>query len=458
MRRVALLVVIVLLAEGITGGQTALLALAQEPGEGEIYTVQAGDSLSRIAEKYYGDAGAYLAIIEATNARSVDDSSFTPVTDPNLIQVGQKLWVPQVMDGDTVAVGDSSFKPVAIEELGIQVVVPQDWPQVEGNDPLFQHAWRAGLFGFVSFATTPGNDALVGLARLLGVSKEDLVNGYTGGQLAETQVGDRSWLIYKRNESGRTAVGAATVQDKVIYQVSLSSESTQTDTILAAVLQNFEVSDPAAAQQVISIEKPAPAWLVTNPFELRGTTSEYPFQGQLIYRILDAEGNQVGRSNFEVVGQIGNPSTFAIPAVFQVQANGSGTVEVAEVSAADGTIITIDSVAVTLLADAPGYTVTIDDPKPYVSIASPVQVRGKTSNKPFGGTVHYRIIDAAGQEISKGLLLAVGQPGQVNAFDGFAEFSIPQNGPGRVEVFDINPADGSVFAIGTVNVWLTTSG
>jgi hypothetical protein len=102
--------------------------------------------------------------------------------------------------------------------------------------------------------------------------------------------------------------------------------------------------------------------------------------------------------------------------------------------------------------------VTIDDPKPYVSIASPVQVRGKTSNKPCGGTVHYRIIDAAGQEISKGLLLAVGQPGQVNAFDGFAEFSIPQNGPGRVEVFDINPADGSVFAIGTVNVWLTTSG
>ena len=29
---------------------------------------------------------------------------------------------------------------------------------------------------------------------------------------------------------------------------------------------------------------------LTNPFELRGSTTQYPFQGRLMYRILDEEG------------------------------------------------------------------------------------------------------------------------------------------------------------------------
>jgi hypothetical protein len=173
--------------------------------------------------------------------------------------------------------------------------------------------------------------------------------------------------------------------------------------------------------------------------------------------VLDAEGNQVGRGPFEVVGTLGSPATFAIAARYKVAVDGPGTVEVAEVSATDGTIIAIDSVAVALIADAPGYPIIIDDPAPYASIKSPVQVRGKTGNQPFEGTLNYRIVDAQGQIISSGFTTTRGQLGETNSFDQFVEFKVFSNGPGRVEVFDLNEDDGSSLTIATVNVWLTTN-
>jgi nucleoid-associated protein YgaU len=49
------------------------------------HEVAAGDSLSKIAAKYYGDASLHVKIFEAN--RDV-------LADPNVIQVGQKLRIP----------------------------------------------------------------------------------------------------------------------------------------------------------------------------------------------------------------------------------------------------------------------------------------------------------------------------------------------------------------------------
>jgi len=51
----------------------------------QIHVVQSGDSLSKIAEKYYGDASLYTKIFEAN--RDV-------LSDPNKIKPGQKLRIP----------------------------------------------------------------------------------------------------------------------------------------------------------------------------------------------------------------------------------------------------------------------------------------------------------------------------------------------------------------------------
>ena len=76
---------------------TANIAIAAPPGqntEGEVYIVQADDWLSKIAEKNYGDIFAYPVIVEATNAKAAEDDSFTFIDNPDLIEVGQKLWIP----------------------------------------------------------------------------------------------------------------------------------------------------------------------------------------------------------------------------------------------------------------------------------------------------------------------------------------------------------------------------
>jgi nucleoid-associated protein YgaU len=49
------------------------------------HEVQAGDTLSKIAEKYYGDASLYMQIFEANQ---------DILKDPNMIRVGQKLKIP----------------------------------------------------------------------------------------------------------------------------------------------------------------------------------------------------------------------------------------------------------------------------------------------------------------------------------------------------------------------------
>jgi len=69
------------------------LALAQEPEAcSETYTVQAGDWLSKIAEKYLGDALAYPEIASATNGQT--DDTFANVDNPDLIEPGWLLCIP----------------------------------------------------------------------------------------------------------------------------------------------------------------------------------------------------------------------------------------------------------------------------------------------------------------------------------------------------------------------------
>ena len=53
--------------------------------EAKTYTVQPGDSLSKIAKQFYGNANSYMKIFEANKDK---------LSDPNKIQVGQVLKIP----------------------------------------------------------------------------------------------------------------------------------------------------------------------------------------------------------------------------------------------------------------------------------------------------------------------------------------------------------------------------
>jgi nucleoid-associated protein YgaU len=60
---------------GIGGGQQA-----------RMYTVQAGDSLSKISRQFYGDANQYMKIFNANRDL---------LSDPNKVQTGQQLVIPE---------------------------------------------------------------------------------------------------------------------------------------------------------------------------------------------------------------------------------------------------------------------------------------------------------------------------------------------------------------------------
>lgn len=76
--------------------QAHQLSLKEETGQ--IYIVQNDDWLSRLADKFFGDPLAWPAIWLGTNAKATEDSSFATIIDPNVIEVGQKLWIPTLTE------------------------------------------------------------------------------------------------------------------------------------------------------------------------------------------------------------------------------------------------------------------------------------------------------------------------------------------------------------------------
>jgi nucleoid-associated protein YgaU len=60
-------------------------SLAPPAPADKTYTVAAGDSLSKIAKQFYGNANEYMKIFDANKDK---------LSDPNSIKVGQQLVIP----------------------------------------------------------------------------------------------------------------------------------------------------------------------------------------------------------------------------------------------------------------------------------------------------------------------------------------------------------------------------
>jgi nucleoid-associated protein YgaU len=70
--------------EGVSGVDN-MMSVEQSAPEAQFYTVVKGDTLSKIAKQFYGDANAYMAIFEANKPM---------LTHPDKIYPGQNLRVP----------------------------------------------------------------------------------------------------------------------------------------------------------------------------------------------------------------------------------------------------------------------------------------------------------------------------------------------------------------------------
>jgi nucleoid-associated protein YgaU len=78
----------VILAAGNVDGVAAvdnMMSVEQSAPQAQFYTVVKGDTLSKIAKQFYGDANAYMAIFEANKPM---------LSHPDKIYPGQNLRIP----------------------------------------------------------------------------------------------------------------------------------------------------------------------------------------------------------------------------------------------------------------------------------------------------------------------------------------------------------------------------
>jgi len=83
-----ILAVALLLTLGLSVASAAPLS------QGEAYTIVLGDWLSKLAEKYLGNPGAWPAIMAATNTKHIEDPTFARIENADQIWPGQKVWIP----------------------------------------------------------------------------------------------------------------------------------------------------------------------------------------------------------------------------------------------------------------------------------------------------------------------------------------------------------------------------
>jgi polar amino acid transport system substrate-binding protein len=106
-------------------------ALAQEGDQpqGQEYTIQQDDWLSKLADKYLGNVLAYDAIVEATNEMAAQDPKFTAIENPDLIEPGWVIWIPAATEGPEKGL------LATIEERGTLIVgTSADYPPFEAVD------------------------------------------------------------------------------------------------------------------------------------------------------------------------------------------------------------------------------------------------------------------------------------------------------------------------------------
>jgi hypothetical protein len=109
---------------------------------------------------------------------------------------------------------------------------------------------------------------------------------------------------------------------------------------------------------------------------------------------------------------------------------------------------------VTFTPDDRPRTITIESPVSGSEVFNSVLVKGSVNIAPFENSLAYRIYDIGGVELSAGAIAVsapdLGAPGTFNAMIPLGK--ILSGAVIRIEIQDINAADGSLFAMDSVEL------
>ncbi len=99
-------------------------------------------------------------------------------------------------------------------------------------------------------------------------------------------------------------------------------------------------------ERPIKIDSPQTQQAICSPVTVTGHVTSTPFEATLRGRVLSSSGALLGETGIHVTGEVGKPGTFSGKITFDPKTNLSGTVEVADISPKDGSVLSRDAVFV----------------------------------------------------------------------------------------------------------------
>jgi len=162
--------------------------LAQD--EGQDYAVVADDWLSKLADKYLGNVLSYSAIVALTNEKAAEDSSYAMIDDPDVIEVGWKIYIPSAAEAEAyMATMETEAAPAA--EMAEGDVVTIEFWDMQQSDKNILDAQAAAIAKFE--AENPGIKINVTVFPIAEY-RDKLLIAAQGGEPPDISTLDQIWM------------------------------------------------------------------------------------------------------------------------------------------------------------------------------------------------------------------------------------------------------------------------
>jgi hypothetical protein len=204
----------------------------------------------------------------------------------------------------------------------------------------------------------------------------------------------------------------------------------------------------------ITVESPVIGQQVSSPVTVSGTANV--FEATVNVRILDAKGNELARTFTTATCGSGCRGDYSVRVNYQLDHQQSGTVEVLDYSAQDGSPRDVVDIPVILNASRgsdPQAAIVVQTPKPGDVVSSPVTVSGTADV--FEAQFNLRILDRNGKILTEVPVHASCGTGCRGTFSIQVKYHVSSRQKGSIWVFDYSAKDGSIIDLVKIPVTLT---
>jgi hypothetical protein len=216
----------------------------------------------------------------------------------------------------------------------------------------------------------------------------------------------------------------------------------------------FGRADLESLMPAITVDSPTIGQQVSSPVTVSGTANV--FEATVNVRILDAHGRELARTFTTATCGTGCRGDYSVRVSYKSDHQQSGTVEVLDYSAQDGSPRDVVDIPVILSAsnDPPAQAaIVVESPKPGDVVPNPVTVSG-TANV-FEAQFNLRILDRNGKILTEVPVHASCGTGCRGTFSIKVGYHVTSRQRGSIWVFDYSPKDGSIIDLVKIPVTLT---